>query len=244
MKLTMVTILMIISGFVLNSTITKQSIKDNGHYCNTIVVDTIRKVVYDTLPYQPSIGKEVKKLSKDENYANDFSNLGFILNPNYAKKHKIPQRIVNIKAKKVEEYILRFGAVAVKEMHEYGIPASITLAQGLLESNVGESKLSVGNKNHFGIKCFSRNCKKGHCSNYTDDSHKDFFRKYDTDWESYRAHSLFLQKDRYKHLKKLGKNYKKWSHGLRKAGYATDPKYGQKLIGIIEALNLNRFDNK
>ena len=64
-------------------------------------------------------------------------------------------------------------------MDKFGIPASITLAQGLLESNNGESRLTTKNNNHFGIKCFSRKCKKGHCSNFSDDSHKDFFRKYD-----------------------------------------------------------------
>ena len=128
-------------------------------------------------------------------------------------------------------------------MKSFGIPASVTLAQGLLESNVGDSKLARRNNNHFGIKCFSKNCKKGHCSNYTDDSHKDFFRVYSSARESYREHSTFLQRSRYQHLKKLGtKDYEKWAHGLRKAGYATDKKYGFKLIKIIEALNLNRFD--
>ena len=128
-------------------------------------------------------------------------------------------------------------------MKKYGIPASITLAQGLLESNAGASKLARLNNNHFGIKCFSRNCKPGHCSNYTDDSHKDFFRKYKGAKESYRAHSLFLQRSRYKHLHQLGtKNYKDWAHGLRKAGYATDKKYAPKLIKLIEVLKLDKYD--
>jgi flagellum-specific peptidoglycan hydrolase FlgJ len=129
-------------------------------------------------------------------------------------------------------------------MEKYGIPASITLAQGLLESNVGESKLATRNKNHFGIKCFSRSCKKGHCSNFTDDSHKDFFRIYKSSWESYRSHSLLLKRsDRYRRLFQLNrKDYRGWAHGLTKAGYATDKRYGAKLINLIESLALHQYD--
>ena len=92
------------------------------------------------------------------------------------------------------------------------------------------------------MKCFSRKCKKGHCSNFTDDSHKDFFRIYKNSWSSYRAHSKLLQGKRYRHLKRYGKDYKKWAFGLRKAGYATDKKYAEKLIAIIEAMHLDEFD--
>ena len=181
---------------------------------------------------------------KDTTLANTFSNLGFLLNPGLAKRLKIDAKVVALKNKKCLNYIKKYAPIAQEEMKGFGIPASITLAQGLLESNVGDSKLARRNNNHFGIKCFSTNCKKGHCSNYTDDSHKDFFRVYSSAQESYREHSKFLQKPRYKHLKKLGtKDYKNWAHGLRKAGYATDKKYAFKLIKIIEALNLNRFDS-
>jgi len=129
-------------------------------------------------------------------------------------------------------------------MEKYGIPASVTLAQGLLESDAGESRLARINNNHFGIKCFSKDCSKGHCANFTDDSHKDFFRRYKNVWESYRAHSIFLRKKRYLHLQKLGTtNYVGWSHGLKEAGYATDLRYANKLIEIIEALNLNKYDS-
>lgn len=184
-----------------------------------------------------------KTAKNDTTLANTFSNLGFLLNPGLAKRLKVDAKVVALKNKKCLNYIKEFAPIAQEEMKSFGIPASITLAQGLLESNVGDSKLAKRNNNHFGIKCFSKNCKKGHCSNYTDDSHKDFFRIYPSAWESYREHSEFLQKERYKHLKKLGtKDYKNWAHGLRKAGYATDKKYALKLIRIIEALNLNRFD--
>jgi flagellum-specific peptidoglycan hydrolase FlgJ len=119
------------------------------------------------------------------------------------------------------------------------------LAQGLLESNAGDSRLAVDANNHFGIKCFSRSCQKGHCKNFTDDTHKDFFRTYPSVWESYRAHSLFLQRDRYKHLLNLSKkDYKGWAHGLKKAGYATDKRYAYKLISLIETLNLHQYDKK
>ena len=130
-------------------------------------------------------------------------------------------------------------------MRKYGIPASITLAQGLIETNAGDSRLAKQNNNHFGMKCFSKKCGKGHCSNFTDDTHKDFFRKYKSSWESYRAHSQLLIGRRYKHLKKLGnKNYKGWAKGLKKAGYATDRRYAEKLINIIDELKLYRFDNE
>lgn len=148
-----------------------------------------------------------------------------------------------IKRAKQRKYVARFAKVAQNEMEKYGIPASITLAQGLLESNAGESTLALKNNNHFGIKCFSRSCRKGHCSNHTDDSHKDFFRKYNSAWESYRAHSHLLRADRYKPLYKLPPDdYKRWAHGLKKAGYATDKYYAEKLINLIEELSLHQYD--
>ena len=175
--------------------------------------------------------------------AKRLSNLAFVMNADYAKRKNISPKVVAEKNQIVQNYLTRYAPVAVQEMTKYGIPASITLAQGLLESNVGDSRLARENNNHFGIKCFSKSCKKGHCSNHTDDSHKDFFRTYNSVWESYRAHSLFLQRNRYKHLGKLGsKDYENWAHGLRKAGYATDKRYAYKLISIIENLKLYQYD--
>lgn len=141
-------------------------------------------------------------------------------------------------------YVKRFAKVAQKEMEAYGIPASITLAQGLLETNAGESPLATKNNNHFGLKCFSRTCTKGHCTNFSDDSHKDFFRKYNSAWESYRAHSQLLSdSERYKFLFSLPKtDYKGWASGLRRAGYATDQRYGEKLVRLIENLQLYEYD--
>jgi flagellum-specific peptidoglycan hydrolase FlgJ len=178
--------------------------------------------------------------NRDDNRVNDFSNIGLIINPDFVKKHKIDPKIVAEKQKIVDNYIKRHKGIAKAEEEKFGIPASITLAQGLLESDAGGSRLARNNNNHFGIKCFSTTCTKGHCVNYTDDTHKDFFRNYESAWGSFRGHSLLLQKPRYESLYQLKKSdYKGWAHGLRKAGYATDKRYGEKLIKIIEVLDLD-----
>ena len=141
------------------------------------------------------------------------------------------------------DYVDRYVDIARREMEEFGIPASITLAQGLLESDAGKSRLATQNKNHFGIKCFSKTCKKGHCRNFSDDHHKDFFRVYDSAEKSYSAHSHLLLADRYRDLFKLASNdYIGWAFGLKKAGYATDKHYAEKLIYLIEDLELYRYD--
>ncbi len=189
-----------------------------------------------TLQGTENLSAAQKRNTLDLNLANTYSNMGFgdlgeKNAPSISKKRK------------KEVYIKRFAKVAQAEMRKYGIPASIILAQGLIETNAGESRLSTKNNNHFGMKCFSKKCKKNHCSNFTDDSHKDFFRIYKNAWESYRAHSLLLQGKRYRHLTKLPRtDYKNWAKGLKKAGYATDPKYAIKLIRLIESLNLHRYD--
>ena len=148
------------------------------------------------------------------------------------------------KRRKQLAYVKKYHKIAQREMHQHGIPASITLAQGLLESNIGQSKLATRNQNHFGIKCFSRSCRRGHCSNFEDDSHKDFFRIYDSPEQSYRAHSQVLRNDRYRKLFDLSKDdYRGWAIGLRQAGYATDKRYGEKLIKLIENLELYQYDS-
>jgi flagellum-specific peptidoglycan hydrolase FlgJ len=142
-----------------------------------------------------------------------------------------------------EEYIRRFSKIAQTEMEKFGIPASIILAQGILESNAGNSRLAMQNNNHFGVKCFSHNCQKGHCSNFTDDSHKDFFRVYQSPWESYRAHSVMIKTKHYRVLLRYGtRDYKNWAYGLKKLGYATDKHYAESLLHTIEDLNLDKFD--
>ncbi|MFQ5447355.1 MAG: glycoside hydrolase family 73 protein [Saprospiraceae bacterium] len=139
-------------------------------------------------------------------------------------------------------YIRRFKKVALAEKEKYGIPASINMAQALVESNAGRSSLTKKTNNHFGIKCFSRTCRKGHCTNFGDDSHKDFFRKYKTSWESWRAHSKLIVNGKYKSLLKYGGDYKKWARGLKKLGYATARHYDDALINTIEKYHLNELD--
>ncbi len=139
-------------------------------------------------------------------------------------------------------YIKRFEDVAVAEMTKFGIPASIKMAQALLESGAGNSKLAGKNNNHFGIKCFSKKCVKGHCANFSDDHHKDFFRKYGTAWESWRDHSKFLAEGKYKDLLLHRDDYKAWARGLKAHGYATDPAYADKLISTIELYELYKLD--
>lgn len=143
----------------------------------------------------------------------------------------------------VRNYIDKFSNASVTEMDKFGIPASIIMAQAIIESRSGSSILAVKNNNHFGIKCFSKSCPKGHCSNHTDDHHKDFFRIYKSSQESWREHSNFLMKYNYRKLLKFGKDYRAWARGLRECGYATDGNYDKKLIAIIDKYELHRLDN-
>jgi flagellum-specific peptidoglycan hydrolase FlgJ len=158
------------------------------------------------------------------------------------KNEAAPVSHSDLAEEQAKEYVERFHKIAKGEMEKYGIPASISLAQGLIESRAGMSKLAVQNNNHFGIKCFSRRCGKGHCSNFTDDTHKDFFRKFKSPWESWRAHSQLLASGRYTRLKKYGRDYRQWAYGLKTVGYATDRSYAEKLIGIIERYELHQYD--
>lgn len=174
--------------------------------------------------------------------AMQYSNLGFVLNPGYAEKHKVDPAIVAMKNKLCLDYIAQYSKTAQEEANLFNIPASITLAQGLLESNVGASSLASKENNHFGIKC-RKKCIGCRCANYTDDSKYDMFRIFDSAWESFREHSKLLGNKRYKHLASLPRtDYVNWANGLQAAGYATDKKYGSKLIAIIKALDLDRFD--
>lgn len=140
-------------------------------------------------------------------------------------------------------YIKEYNDIAILEMISYEIPASITLAQGILESQSGNSRLSVKGNNHFGVKCHKS--WKGKRLYHDDDARQECFRKYDHPLSSFRDHSLFLYgRDRYAALFELDlKDYKGWARGLKKAGYATDPKYPHKLINLIEMFELYRYDD-
>ena len=139
-------------------------------------------------------------------------------------------------------YIETFKGVAIEEMNKYGIPASITLAQGISESGSGNSTLAKYANNHFGIKCTSD--WKGKAYYKDDDQSNDCFRVYKDARESYKDHSEFLKRKRYSFLFELDKNdYRNWAIGLKTAGYATNPKYADMLIGIIEKYKLNLYDS-
>lgn len=140
-----------------------------------------------------------------------------------------------------EEYITQWKEVAVKKMKEHGIPASITLAQGLLESGNGNSVLARESNNHFGIKCTPD--WTGGRTYHDDDKKDDCFRVYADATESYNDHAKFLQRQRYAKLFELKPtDYKGWARGLKDAGYATDPRYPQKLIDLIERYELHKLD--
>lgn len=142
----------------------------------------------------------------------------------------------------VQQYIEKYKEIAVAEMHRVGIPASITMAQGLLESGNGNSRLAVKGNNHFGIKC--KNNWTGDTIHEDDDAPKECFRAYKTAEESYIDHSLFLKSNkRYAFLFEFDpRDYKAWAYGLKQAGYATNPRYPELLIGIIERNNLHELD--
>ncbi|CAN5167824.1 glucosaminidase domain-containing protein [soil metagenome] len=143
----------------------------------------------------------------------------------------------------VEEYINTYAEIAMEEMRLYNIPASITLAQGILESGAGRGELTRKANNHFGIKCHEW---KGPTVFHDDDSSKECFRKYNDPKYSYRDHSLFLaERKRYAGLFELDiEDYKGWAKGLREAGYATDRLYPNKLIDIIDRYQLHVYDTQ
>lgn len=164
-----------------------------------------------------------------------------------AKKgiYELPEdtgKFVRFEIASVNEYIDTFSEIAQLEMKAYGIPASITLAQGLLESGFGKGKLAMKTNNHFGIKCHTG--WTGDYDFHDDDEKGECFRKYNHPMYSYRDHSLFLaNRSRYAFLFDLkSDDYKQWAKGLRQAGYATDKKYPQKLISLIEKYELYKYD--
>mgnify|MGYP000219225583 FL=1 len=148
----------------------------------------------------------------------------------------------NTVEQKINFYVKKYAPAATKNMRFFKIPASITLAQGILESGYGEGTLAKKANNHFGIKCHKE--WKGKSITHDDDEKGECFRSYKNPLRSYRDHSLFLvDRDRYSNLFALNrKDYKGWAVGLKAAGYATDPKYADKLISLIERFNLTRFD--
>lgn len=157
-----------------------------------------------------------------------------------SKKDKFESFIIT----SVPEYITTFSGIAQDEMRAYGIPASITIAQGILESGGGKGALTAKTNNHFGIKCHKG--WEGKYELHDDDEKGECFRKYNHPRQSFTDHSLFLSgRSRYAFLFDLDKDdYEGWAKGLRKAGYATDKKYPQKLIALIERYELYNYDDE
>lgn len=179
-----------------------------------------------------------KNVMKERNKANSNTSSSVAA----TKMPKEPSSFIPFRIESVTEYIETFAETAQLEMMGYGIPASITLAQGLLESGYGKGELAMKTNNHFGIKCH-----KGWQGDYDfhdDDEKGECFRKYNHPMYSFRDHSEFLtSRSRYEFLFDLNPtDYKGWAKGLRKAGYATDPKYPQKLIYLIEKHGLHKYD--
>ena len=143
----------------------------------------------------------------------------------------------------IERYIKKYLKTAKKEAELFNIPASITLAQGIIESNCGRSSLARKHNNHFGVKWHRG--RKEKFAVYRDDTPTDRFVVYRSAWWSYRDHSKLLTSKRYRHLTKLKRtDYKRWARGLKKCGYATAPKYAEILISVIEKYELWRYDLK
>ncbi|CAL2057154.1 glucosaminidase domain-containing protein [Tenacibaculum sp. 190524A05c] len=158
------------------------------------------------------------------------------------KPKKTTKKTVSTITATTQEYIEKFAPIAVREMHKYKIPASITLAQGILESGSGRSPLAIRSNNHFGIKCHKG--WKGKSVTHDDDEIGECFRKYQHPETSYEDHSQFLvSRKRYAGLFRLNPtDYKGWAYGLKRAGYATDRKYPVKLIALIKKYNLDKYD--
>lgn len=166
-----------------------------------------------------------------------------VYNKTNDKKKDAIDETPKVYANNTEYYIDSHKNTAKQEMSLYGIPASITLAQGILESGSGKGRLSVEANNHFGIKCHGWTGKKIY---HDDDEEQECFRKYKDAKYSFRDHSLFLtERKRYSKLFNLKKeDYRGWAKGLRAAGYATDKKYPQKLISLIERYQLYKYDKE
>ena len=143
----------------------------------------------------------------------------------------------------VQQYIDTYKDIAIAEMKRSGIPASITLAQGILETESGNSDLVKKSNNHFGIKC--KSSWTGESVTHTDDAPNECFRKYSSAWDSYKDHSDYLKNtSRYASLFQLGAtDYKGWAYGLKRAGYATNPRYPEILINNIERYNLQQYND-
>lgn len=218
---------------------------NNYNYRNKLIQEREMSVLYIPRYYgvHGDTTKHVFKETQNENEDFNAANPATAVGNAFTKKQQeqLAKKSNLSKEKLVNAYVKRYYTTAVEEMKLYNIPASITLAQGIIESNAGQSKLSRLENNHFGIKCKANSNHR--CANYADDDPDDMFRVFNNAWESYREHSKLLTGSRYKHLTKLSrKDYKAWARGLQKAGYATNKNYAKLIISIVERYKLYKYD--
>ena len=220
------------------------------YYTVNLNVSVTRKIIVLFLLLVGAVGCKSKKSVSDKNrtqqvLAESRRGQGTSSRAAANKDPHMPEdsgEFIKFRIETIDEYIATFSEIAQLEMNAYGIPASITLAQGLLESGYGQGELAMKTNNHFGIKCHTG--WQGDYDFHDDDAKGECFRKYNHPMYSFRDHSIFLTtRSRYAFLFDYKKtDYRKWAHGLRKAGYATDKRYPQKLIYLIEKHQLYKYD--
>ena len=193
-----------------------------------------RTIVETKRPTHTELNQRTKALMEANMNRKDFTEEDF---------HEVPPAM-QVTTAVTQKYIEDYKDIAMVEMQRYNIPASITLAQGILESGSGQGRLARYGNNHFGIKCHAT--WNGKTITHDDDEKSECFRRYKYAYESFEDHSQFLMKrGRYSSLFELNPtDYESWAHGLKKAGYATDPAYAKKLIALIKKFNLHLYDEQ
>lgn len=228
-KLFLLLVMIFVAGCGTNQSVVRTSQPD-PRKATAPVAQRVKKPIYR--PNQP---KKVEAVVQKTTTVNT---------PNTSGSTEILEATTRVKVttEMVLAYIDQYKSIAKDNMIKTGIPASITLGQAILESGAGTGPLSIQANNHFGIKCHKE--WTGPSIKYTDDEENECFRKYDDPSGSFRDHSYFLtSRPRYAELFQFGKDdYKSWAYGLKAAGYATDPKYPDKLIGLIERYQLGKYD--
>ncbi len=228
-KLFLLLVMIFVAGCGTNQSVVRTSQPD-PRKATAPVAQRVKKPIYR--PNQP---KKVEAVVQKTTTVNT---------PNTSGSTEILEATTRVKVttEMVLSYIDQYKSIAKDNMIKTGIPASITLGQAILESGAGTGPLSIQANNHFGIKCHKE--WTGPSIKYTDDEENECFRKYDDPSGSFRDHSYFLtSRPRYAELFQFGKDdYKSWAYGLKAAGYATDPKYPDKLIGLIERYQLGKYD--
>lgn len=230
-KKTLLLLLMVFVASCSASHSTVRTTKPDPRKTETPVVQRARKPIY-----RPATAKNPIAVTAKDSPA--------VQSSTYSNSTEVLEATTRVKVTTamVLAYIEKYKDVAKDNMLRTGIPASITMGQAILESGAGTGPLSVQANNHFGIKCHKE--WTGSSIRYTDDEENECFRKYDDPSQSFKDHSYFLtSRPRYAELFEFGKDdYRSWAYGLKAAGYATDSKYPDKLIGLIEKYQLNKFD--